>query len=273
MAHSILSRRVGAYVLALSLALATVPSHGPAGSTFGTIQVNGPVWVSSERTGWSKLSATRPLLSGDRLRTGMDGHLLAELGAEGVVGLFSDGELSTRNVAGKPVIEVTRGKLAFHLPAESGLRLEADGASIIATTDVGTGYIEYGEDGVPVVVVERGNLVVQLAGDDREVARGQRLVLRAGAEITPLGIATVDGADRSSPGKAGALSTTVAGSESTASAKTSTVGAAAGGTYLGLGTTGWTAIGAAAVAVAGGTAGGVAAGGGGGGGGGDIPGS
>ena len=79
--------------------------------------------------------------------------------------------------------------------------------------------------------------MVRVAGVDRELTRGERLVLRADAEIEPIQLAANDGGDYNEDRK-----------------KTGAA-AADGGSLAGIGTTGWTAIGIVALA-----AGGIAAG-------------
>ena len=130
MSNPTLVTRISAFVLSLGLVLATVPPVGAAGSVFGTIQVSGPAWVASGEADWSRLSSTRPLVSGDRLKTGSDGYLLADLGDAGVVGLYGDAEVTTTDAGPGPVIDVHKGKVAFHLSPESNLELQAKGAGI-----------------------------------------------------------------------------------------------------------------------------------------------
>jgi len=233
MAYPTLLRRVSAYVLALALVFATLPPLGTADPIFGTIQVSGPAWVASDETDWSRLSSTRPLVSGDRLKTGADGYLLADLGDSGVVGLYGDAEVTTTDVGGGPIIDVHKGKVAFHLSPDSNLQLQADGAGIVSQTAAADGYVEYGNDGIPVVVVEEGALMVQVAGTDRELNRGERMVLKSDAEAEPMQLAAYD--DDDDDRKAAGAVTTGGGSSS----------------MLGLSAAGWTAIGIVAVAAGG----------------------
>ena len=240
MAVPTFKRRVSAFVLSIALASATMPSLGVADPVFGTIQVSGPAWVASDSADWSRLSTTRPLVAGDRLKTGSDGYLLADLGDSGVVGLYGDAEVTASDATGKPIIDVHRGKVAFHLSPESDLKLQADGAGIASQTTAADGYVEYGTDGIPVVVVEEGALMVQVAGVDKHLTRGERLPLRTdqpttaqaqqAAEPIQLAQADEDDSDRK---------------------KAAAVAGGAGGA-AGISAAGWTAIGIVGAAVVGG---------------------
>ena len=226
-------RRLCAAVLSVSLVLVTIPPIGMADSVFGTVQVSGPAWVSSGATDWSQLSATRPLVAGDRLKTGSDGYLLADLGEAGVVGLYGNAEIRANDSGQGPVIDVLKGKVAFHLSPSSRLQLKAEGAGIGSKSAPADGYVEFDEDGVPVVVVEEGSLHVQVAGVDRELTRGDRMALKGEAE--PVQVAAND--DEENRKKAAAVA---AG------------GAAAGGATIGgLSATTWTALGVIVAATGG----------------------
>lgn len=234
MASTTLMRRASAYALTFALVFSTVPPVGAAESVFGTIQVSGPAWVASTSADWSRLSSTRPLVAGDRLKTGSDGYLLADLGDSGVVGLYGDAEVNTVDHGAGPIIDVLKGKVAFHLSPDSKLKLQADGAGIGGQTAAADGYVEYGSDGIPVVVVEEGSLMVQVAGVDRELSRGQRMVLTSDGTAEPIQMAASNG-ETDDTKKAGAAATTTGKS----------------GTYAGLSVAGWTAVGIVAAAVGG----------------------
>jgi hypothetical protein len=224
-------KRFGASVLSLAIVVSTVPPVGAAESVVGTIQVSGPAWVASPNADWSRLSSTRPLVAGDRLKTGSDGYLLADLGDAGVVGLYGDAEVATNDQGAGPVVDVHKGKVAFHIAPNSRMKLNAQGAAIASGERAADGYVEYDSSGVPVVVVEDGSLNVQLAaGNTKTVARGERLALGAnGGE--PIAVAQADeDVDR----KAGAA----ASGEGTK-------------TYAGLSATGWTAVAVVAGAIGG----------------------
>jgi len=178
-----------ASVLSLTVILVAVPPVGAVESVFGRIQVSGPAWVASDSADWSRLSSTRPLVAGDRLKTGSDGYLLADLGEQGVIGLYGDAEVTARQVGEAPAIEVHKGKVAFHLAPESKLKLNAEGAGIHSQKAAADGYVEYGQDGVPVVVVEEGSLNVQIAGVDSELTRGQKMALKPDASAEKIQIA------------------------------------------------------------------------------------
>ena len=225
--------RFGASVLSLAMVLATVPPVGAAESVVGTIQVSGPAWVASPNADWSRLSSTRPLVAGDRLKTGSDGYLLADLGDAGVVGLYGDAEVATQDQGAGPVVDVHKGKVAFHIAPNSRMKLNAQGSAIASAERAADGYVEYNAAGVPVVVVEDGSLNVQLAaGDTKTLGRGERMSLGAtGATgaTEPVKVAEADDDDR----KAGA-----AASEESK-------------TYAGLSASGWTAVAVVAGAIGG----------------------
>ena len=233
MSNPTLGTRIGAFFLSLGLVLATVPPVGAAGSVFGTIQVSGPAWVASGEADWSRLSSTRPLVSGDRLKTGSDGYLLADLGESGVVGLYGDAEVTTTDAGPGPVIDVHKGKVAFHLSPESNLKLQANGADIETQNTAADGYVEYDKHGIPVVVVEEGNLRVQIAGVDKNLVRGDRLAIDGDAAIDEesmqLAGATGDDDDR----------------------KAAAMAADSGATYGGLSAGAWTAVGVVVAATGG----------------------
>lgn len=236
MANPTFMRRVSALVLSFSFVFVTMPPLGTADPVFGTIQVSGPAWVASDSADWSRLSSTRPLVAGDRLKTGSDGYLLADLGDSGVVGLYGDAEVTaTDAIGGSPTIDVHRGKVAFHLSPESNLKLQADGADIGSDMSAADGYVEYGTDGIPVVVVEEGALMVQVAGVDQRLSRGERLALRSDhqqATPEPIQLAQADTDDDRQKAKGAAVAT--------------------GGKTGGVSAAGWTAIGIVGAAVVGG---------------------
>lgn len=167
---------LAAFALVLSAAIPAVALN----PVFGTIQVNGPVYVADEGD-WDSVELTRPMVAGDRLKTGSEGYLLADLGSEGIVGMYSNTEISTDGTDEGPSIDVHAGKLAFHLAAFSGLKITAAGAEILpaksANEQGADGYIEINEHGDAVVAVEEGELAVRIAGVDRTLQKGERLLL------------------------------------------------------------------------------------------------
>lgn len=227
------AKRAGAFLLSASLILVTVPPVGASGSVVGTIQVSGPAWVASPQSDWSRLSSTRPLVSGDRLKTGSDGYLLADLGDSGVVGLYGDAEVSTNDSQAGPIVDVLKGKVAFHLSADSGMQLQASGAGIASQAGAADGYVEFGSDGIPVVVVEEGALHVQIAGISHSVKRGERVSLTATQAKTEPEPVQLAGADDGDSDRRKAAAVAVGG----------------GATYAGLTAAGWTAVALVAGAV------------------------
>ncbi len=91
---SVVAKRRLVCALGLGLVVALAPMSVTAGSVFGTVQVNGPVWSSTGAADWAEVSATRPLVAGDKYRTGDEGYLLADLGDQGVVGMYGNTEIT-----------------------------------------------------------------------------------------------------------------------------------------------------------------------------------
>lgn len=223
MANPSRAARFCAASLSLALVVSNVPFAGAAGSMYGTIQASGTAWVAATSTSdWSRLSSTRPLVAGDRLRTGTDGYVLADLGEAGVVGLYGDAEVSATDAGHRPMIDVHKGKVAFHFSPKSKLTVRANGAGIASDAMPADGYVEYGKDGVPVVVVEDGALMVQVAGMDRKLESGEQLALKGNSQPEP--VRTAANGDESKKAAAAAMSK--------------------GGpnTYAGVSPAGWTAI-------------------------------
>ena len=212
MKKSIVIRKAAASLMAVGMVLATVPTVGSAASIFGTIQVQGSAWVASGTDSWSELSRTRPLVAGDKLKTAADGYLLADLGSQGVVGLYGNAEVTANDSGRGPVIDILRGKVAFHFGDKSALSLRANGADI-AAGDAADGYVDL-TDGKAAVVVEKGSLNIVMAGVSRQLKRGQRLELEAGAQPVQLAGAEAGAAAASASGTAAA--TTIAGLSTTA---------------------------------------------------------
>jgi len=182
MKHSVVIKRFSAFTLALAVVLTTVPPVGAVAGIFGTVQATGQAWVASDASDWSVLSRTRPLVAGDRFKTGSDGYLLADLGNQGVVGLYGGAEITANDLGSGPIIDVLKGKVAFHLAPTSAMTLKAERAGITADKAAVDGYVEIDNEGQAAVVVEKGSLTVQIAGLSHEVERGERLELSADAE-------------------------------------------------------------------------------------------
>lgn len=244
-------QRLVACVLSVAVVLATVPPLGAAETALGTIQVNGPAFAASGTAPWAQIVGPRPLFAGDRLKTEKDGYLVGDLGAIGVIGLFGDTEVTTATSDNLFVVEVLKGKAAFHLEPGSRMRLSAKGAMIVPGTNAADGYIEFDATGSPVLVMEGGVLDIKFAdGTTKALSRGERLAMTtAQPEAAPV----VAGEDERK----------ATGAASAPPEKTKKK-------YAGLTPLGWTAVGLAAAAVAGGAAA-LASGGGGGGGGNNSP--
>ncbi len=152
---------------------------GAINPIFGTVQANGPAWVSDTGDGWDTLKSTRPLVAGERLKTGDGGYVLLDLGAQGVVGMYNNTEISAGEDGDAAMIDVVDGKLAFHLSEYSAMRIAALDAEIYAPEPRSSadGYVEINEHGDAVLAVEEGELAVSVAGVDRKLAKGQRMLL------------------------------------------------------------------------------------------------
>lgn len=169
MLKSDLGKRVLAGALSVGLVTVNIPSVFALQSVEGTVRSAGATWVASQDQDWGALSGTKPFVSGDRLRTGSDGHMVAELGEQGAIGLYENAEVS----AEADVIDVHQGKVAFHITDGSPMQLAASGASIRSGGDA-QGFVEV-VNGRTMVTTETGSLVVNVAGEDRTVDQGQRL--------------------------------------------------------------------------------------------------
>jgi hypothetical protein len=243
-------RRAAASLLAATMTFSTVPPVAARETILGTITVTGPAFAATPTTDWVKITAPRPLVSGDRLRTGSGGNLVADLGQLGIIGLYGDSELSVTERGNDVTVDARRGKVAFHMTPGSPVKLVAGGAVIASGTGMADGYVEFDAGGVPAVVAESDSLGVMLSsGTVKTLARGDRLVLTGEAGPAPSAMAAED--ER----KAGAVPTAPQASHKKA----------------GISPLGWTAIAALVVAVGAGV--GIGVGGGGGGGGGDTNGS
>lgn len=229
-------RRAVASVLGIAMVLATAPPVGAVEPVVGTIQVSGVAWVASSDADWSRLSSTRPLVAGDRLRTGSDGYLLADLGEAGVLGLYGNAQVATKSAGSGPVVEVEKGKVAFHLSPNSKMKLNARGSAIASGATASDGYVEYDAGGTPVVVVEDGALHVQTAsGEVKTLSRGERLAIAA-SQAKPVETAQADDDAR----KAGAIA-----------AEEEPVAAASSTQYAGFDVPAWAAVAIVAGAIGG----------------------
>lgn len=218
MMYADLVRRFSLVAISLCLIFATVAPVGAANPVFGTVQVNGPVWTSSGAADWSELSATRPLVAGDKFRTGDEGYLLADMGEHGVVGMYGNTEITAAAAGAGALIDVLKGKVAFHLAPDSELQLKAADAEINANTAklgrAADGFVEVGADGKAVLAVEEGAVYVQIAGVDRKITQGQRVdigsenIQLAGSEAEDAAARAADESDNDDRG-AGLLGGTI----------------------------------------------------------------
>jgi hypothetical protein len=166
-------KRVFAAALSVGLVAVTVPPVAALQPVQGTIRSAGATWVAADSQDWGALSANRPFVAGDRLRTGDDGHLVADMGDQGAIGLYENAEVSADRNDDSAIIDVRQGKVAFHITEGSPMELAASGASIRGTAD-SQGFVEVFE-GRTMVTTETGSLVVNVGGRDLRVEPGQRI--------------------------------------------------------------------------------------------------
>ncbi|HYC55681.1 MAG TPA: hypothetical protein VEL28_12180 [Candidatus Binatia bacterium] len=169
-------KRALASVLSVSLVATQVPVAGAAASVYGTVKVAGPAWVAADSQDWSEISSTRPLLAGDRIKTGDKGYVLAELGSQGTLGMYSGAEVRTTGTADAAVVGVEKGKVAFHVNDSSPMQVAAGGASVKAN-GTADGYVDTIQ-GRPTLTVESGSFQVSMAsGKQIQVKAGERVWL------------------------------------------------------------------------------------------------
>ncbi|HYB98206.1 MAG TPA: hypothetical protein VEC57_03635 [Candidatus Limnocylindrales bacterium] len=176
MEKNALWKRTLASVLSASLVAAQVPTAGASASVYGTVKVAGPAWVAADSQEWSKVSSTRPLLAGDRIKTGDQGYVLADLGSQGTIGMYSGAEVRTTGTADAAVVGVEKGKVAFHVNEASPLQVAAGNAQVKAT-GAADGYVDTIQ-GRPTLTVESGTFQVAMAsGKQIQVKAGERVWL------------------------------------------------------------------------------------------------
>ena len=242
------AKRVLAAALTIALTFTNVPIVIAAEPVLGTIQVSGPAFAATAKSDWVRISATRPLVVGDRLKTDTGGHMVADMGKLGVIGLYGNSEIAVVRKEPDIHIDVVRGKVAFHLEPNTRLKVASRGATVGAGTLAADGYVEFDAAGAPVVVCEGDGVSAVLAGGTtKALKRGERLALTGGPDAAPVIVATTE--DERKAGAAAAPPEEIRKK------------------YGGLSARAWTAL--AVVAVAVGVGVGVGVGGGGGGGGGD----
>jgi len=201
---SCLCTRTLAMAASLSLVFSPVlqGTVGAAAATVvGSLQPAGAVWVASDAGRWDAVTSVRPMVGGDRLRTGDDGYLMADLGVHGAVAMFSNTEVSTSAPADGMHVEVQAGKLAFRVVQGGDLTIAGPG-SLIRSQDQteaagAEGYLAVGDDGQTRVAVEKGSLLVQVAGRGRRIEAGQQLTVDRRMMGGTVGqLAAADDADR-----------------------------------------------------------------------------
>ncbi len=63
------AKRLSATVLAIALTFANVPPVAAIEPVVGTVQVSGPAFAATASSDWTRISATRPLVAGECLKT------------------------------------------------------------------------------------------------------------------------------------------------------------------------------------------------------------
>jgi hypothetical protein len=177
-------RRAAACVLAVTMTFSTVPAGAAGEAILGSIVFTGTAYSATPTTDWAPLTANRPLVAGDRLKTGKDSSLVADFAKLGLVGLYADSEMAVTEKGGDVVVDAQRGKVAFYLAQGSPLKLTAGGATIAAVTAKAEGYVQYNDKGVPELVVESDNVSVVVAGATKVFARGDKIALTEAATTT-----------------------------------------------------------------------------------------
>ncbi len=154
-----------------------------AESILGTIENSGSVWVARPGEDWHEFQKVRPIVTGDRLRTGKDGYLIADLGSDGVLGMFASTEVRVTRSATGVVVSVGKGKVAFHLGADAGLSVVAADSLIrpdrSASEVAAHGYVKLSNAGDAVIVLEEGAAAVVVEGEIKRLRAGQRLLVSA----------------------------------------------------------------------------------------------
>lgn len=181
-------RRATAALFAAATMFATLPRGWALEPMLGTVQGKGVSYAATATGPWVKILGARPLVGGDRLRTGADGNLLADFGELGVVGLYDNTEVSVSEQDSDIVVEVLAGKAAFHVERER-LKITARGSVIGAgtlTAATADGYVDFDPAGTAHVTVESDSLNVTLPGGRiAMLSHGERLALVGDAPAAP----------------------------------------------------------------------------------------
>jgi hypothetical protein len=239
-----LGRRAAACVLAITITFTTVPPVAARDAILGTIVVSGTAFSSTPTTEWVQITATRPVVNGDRLKTEKDATLVVDFHQLGIVGLYENSEMWVTEAGTGVAVEARRGKVAFFLAPESPLKVNAGAATIAAGERKAEGFVEFNHHGPPELVIESDDMNVVIAGGGSKVfTRGDRVVLNDTLATVPAKATTSD--ER----KAGAMEATPKKSDNK---------------VAGLSPLGWTAIAGAVAAVGIGLGVGLSGGGGGG---------
>jgi hypothetical protein len=188
MQHHPLWKRTAASLLSVSIIAATTPPVGAAPTVYGKVQTAGTAWVGAGDSDWSSLTSTRPLVAGDRIKTADNGHVVADLGARGTIGMFGGAEIAATD---DDTIDVAGGKVAFRLGDDSDLRIDA-GQATIRSDRSAHGYVEKSASRTA-ITAEVGSLMVASASGERRLDAGQRLIVETG-QVEPVQLAGAYGA-------------------------------------------------------------------------------
>jgi hypothetical protein len=173
-------------VLAVTITFSTVPPVAAKDAILGTIVVSGTAYSATATTDWAQITATRPVVSGDRLKTDKGATLVADFQQLGIVGLYEESEMTVTEQSGNVTVEARQGKVAFSLAPQSSLEVTAGQAAIAAGTNKAEGYVQFNHHGPPELVVESDEATVSFAGAAPKIfVRGDRIVLNEALTRVP----------------------------------------------------------------------------------------
>lgn len=179
-----MAKNIVAVVVAVLISVLALPALA---GILGTVRPAGQVWVAQggqDGTAWSPLERTRPLLSGDRLRTGAGAFVLADLGGQGSLALAPESRLvvsATRDRT-QPRLQLAleEGLVAFSTPRAGGLILSAGGSSM-TVSEAGTRGALVSDGQLALVRVDEGALLVRTGGEPLRLEAGGQMLLAAGS--------------------------------------------------------------------------------------------
>lgn len=170
-------------LLSIAMLMGSACPAAAADSILGTLETSGDVWVARHGEDWNEMQSSRPIVTGDRLRTGGNGYVIADLGESGVLGLFATTQIRAAESGAGTSVAVEAGKVAFHL--SKGTKLSLVAADSLITTNKSAdgvaahGFVELNEAGDAVIVLEDGAASVVVDGEVKSLRAGERLLVTA----------------------------------------------------------------------------------------------